>query len=113
MSGQPWLNEDFFLYFEELDLAKRLQPGLEMGWCKNALIKHAGGASTGTSNNQRTVMSEYHATLSALKFTRLHYPGHLWLMAPVRFLSKCLQLLLKGEFRLLVPLTQAYRDFWR
>jgi len=37
---QQWLNESFFLYFEELDLAKRLKPGLGMAWCKDALIKH-------------------------------------------------------------------------
>jgi len=113
MGSHQWLNGDFFLYFEELDLAKRLQPGLGMGWCKNALIKHAGGVSTGAHNDRRTVVSEYHSTFSALRFTRMHYPGRMWFMAPVRYLSKCVQLLLKGEFQLLAPLTQAYRDFWR
>jgi hypothetical protein len=112
MASQQWLNEDFFLYFEELDLAKRLQPGLGMGWCKRALIKHEGGVSTGTGDNRRTVMSEYHSTLSALRFTRLHYPGQLWFMAPARYIAKCMQLVLKGEIHLLAPLTRAYRDFW-
>ena len=109
---QRWLNESFFLYFEELDLAKRLKPGLGMAWCKSALIKHVGGASIGTSDDRRTAKAEYHSTLSALKFTRMYYPERLWFMAPARYLSKCLQLLIKGEFRLLGPLTRAYRDFW-
>ena len=110
---QPWLNESFFLYFEELDLAKRLKPGIGMGWCKGALIKHVGGVSTGTSDDERTSMAEYHSTLSALKFTQLYYSGRLWFMVPARYFSKCLQLFVKGELRLLGPITQAYRDFWK
>ena len=109
---QQWLNESFFLYFEELDLARRLKPGFKMAWCKPALIKHTGGTSTGTAENQRTNLAEYHSTLSALKYTRLHHPQRLWFMAPARLLSKCLQLIFKGEFRLLGSLTRAYHDFF-
>jgi len=110
---QQWLNENFFLYFEELDLAKRLKPGIKIAWCRGALIKHVGGASTGTSDDERTSMAEYHSTLSALKFTQLYYSGRLWFVVPARYFSKCLQLLVKGELRLLGPLTRAYRDFWK
>jgi len=109
---QQWLNESFFLYFEELDLAKRLKPGFEMAWCKSALIRHVGGASIGTDDNQRTAKAEYYSTSSALRFTRMYYPRRLWLMAPVRYLSKCLQLSFRGQFQLIRPLTRAYRDFW-
>ncbi|RLA47157.1 MAG: hypothetical protein DRR42_17810 [Gammaproteobacteria bacterium] len=108
---QQWLNESFFLYFEELDLAWRLKPGLEMAWCKDAMIKHAGGASTGTDDNQRSELAEYHSTLSALKFTRLYYPRRLWFMMPARYLAKFLQLSIKGRFYLLSPLTRAYKDY--
>lgn len=109
------LNESFFLYFEEIDLALRLREGLHMGWCRDALITHAGGASAGTSGRRRSAMAEYHSTLSALKFTRLHFPERLWLMMPARFLAKCLQLALTGNGRLLGPLVAAYRDYraWR
>lgn len=109
---QQWLNESFFLYFEELDLAKRLKPGFVMAWSKGALVRHAGGTSTGTGANQRNNTAEYHSTLSALKYTRLHHPRRLWFMAPARYLSKCLQLMLQGDFRLIGSLTKAYRDFW-
>ena len=111
-SGLPWLNEAFFLYFEELDLARRLKPELTMGWCKQALLTHIGGSSTGTSGNNRSAAAEYHSSLSALKFTRIYYPRRLWLVAVVRYILKCFQLLIKGRFRLLAPLTRAYRDFW-
>jgi len=109
---QQWLNESFFLYFEELDLAKRLKPGFGMAWCKAALIRHVGGASIGTSDNQRSAKAEYHSSLSALRFTRMYYPKRLWLVAPVRYVSKCLQLSSRGEFQLIMSLTRAYRDFW-
>ncbi len=108
---QQWLNEDFFLYFEELDLAQRLKPGFGMDWCKDALVRHVGGESTGASDGQRTELAEYHSTLSALKFTRQYYPQRLWFMKPARYLAKTLQLLVKGKFHLFAPLTRAYRDY--
>ena len=109
---QQWLNESFFLYFEELDLAKRLKPGVGTSWCRDALIVHKAGASTGTSDNQRSALAEYHSTLSALVFTRQYYPRRLCVMAPIRYLSKCLLLILRGDFKLIVEMTNAYRDFW-
>jgi len=108
-----WLNESFFLYFEELDLAQRLKPGFGMAWCKGALIRHAGGESTGTVDSKRTELAEYHSTLSALKFTRLYYPQRLWFMAPARYFSKCLLLFLRREFHLIGVVTRAYLEFWR
>ena len=108
---QNWLNETFFLYFEELDLALRLKPGLKMGWCKQALIKHVGGESTGTADRQRSALAEFHSTLSALRFTRMYYPRRLWVMAPARYITKILLLLLHGEFRLIGAVTRAYWSF--
>ncbi len=111
-NSKQWLNESFFLYFEELDLAKRLKPGLGMVWCKEAIIKHMGGASTGTIENQRSEVGEYHSSLSALRFTRFYYPRRLWIVATARYLSKCLLLSVRGDFRLIGSMTRAYRVFW-
>ena len=111
-ANTQWLNETFFLYFEELDLAKRMSPRLKMDWCREALVVHQGSRKLGANNKHRSEWAEYHATSSALKFTRLYYPHRLWFTAPARFLSKSLQLLVNGEVRLLGPLTRAYRDYW-
>ena len=108
---KQWLNETFFLYFEELDLANRLKPSLGLAWCRNAIITHSAGASTGTNNGQRSSLAEYHSTLSALRFTRQHYPHRLWVMAPTRYFSKCLLLFVRGDARLIGELTRAYWDF--
>lgn len=109
---QQWLNESFFLYFEELDLAKRLKSALTMAWCKEALIVHAAGQSTGTANNQRSSLGEYHSTLSALIFTKTYYPRRLWVVMPLRYFSKCLLLILRGDLHLIRAMSKAYRDFW-
>jgi GT2 family glycosyltransferase len=110
---RQWLNEAFFLYFEELDLANRLKHGLQMGWCRGARITHAAGASTSTGDGQTSPMAEYQSTLSALKFTGLYYNRRLWLMAPARYLAKCLLLIFRRDFLLIGAMTRAYREFWR
>jgi len=107
-----WLNETFFLYFEELDLARRLHPGLKMAWCREALVIHSGGKKLNVVNKRRSAWVEYHATLSALKFTCLYHPRRLWFTIPARYLSKCVQLLIRGKVHLFGPLTRAYRDYW-
>ena len=108
-----YLNENYFLYFEELDLAKRLKPDLEMAWCRDALIRHEGGISAGTRHNKRSATAEYHSTLSALKYTKFYYPRRLWFVGSARYLLKSLLLVFIFEFQLLKPLTLAYRDFRR
>lgn len=107
------LNESFFLYFEELDLVRRLDPSLTIDWCRDALITHTGGKSAGTDGSRRSAQAEYHSTLSALKFTRLYFPGTLLFMAPARYVAKSLQLLFTGNLRMLGNLNAAYADFWK
>jgi hypothetical protein len=107
-----WLNEEFFLYFEELDLARRLRPGFEMAWCRKALVHHAGGSGTGSGQGLRSADAEYHSTLSALKFTRLYHPWMLWLTAPARLTVKGAIHLASGRLDLFRALLRAYGGFW-
>lgn len=111
MDEGTWLNEAFFLYFEELDLSRRLRPGLQLGWCRNALIVHA----SARKSPREEARAEYHSNLSALKFTWLHHRSRLWLTAPARFLLKGAWSLVRAKWRLLPPMYGAYRDFrsWR
>lgn len=107
-----FLNETFFLYFEELDLARRLKRGYRMAWCQEAHIVHFGGLATQARKGMRSANAEYHSTLSALKFTQIHHPGRLWIVAPIRFVAKCAQLGFTGNARLLGETWRAYRDFF-
>ncbi|MEM9003748.1 MAG: glycosyltransferase family 2 protein [Cyanobacteria bacterium P01_F01_bin.86] len=111
VEGQ-WLNETFFLYFEELDLAQRLDHK-QFGWCKHAFVVHTSGLSTGVYKSGRNAISEYHSTLSALKFTKLYHPHALASVGIFRFFAKSLQHIVSGDFHLIRQIFRAYRDFCR
>ena len=106
------LNETFFLYFEELDLAQQLGDEAILGWCQNARVIHLGGVSTGAGQGNVSALAVYHSTLSALKYTWLYYRTKFWFMAPFRFFAKSLQLLLSGKPGLIIDVLKAYNDFF-
>ena len=119
MSGhcgfQAYLNEDYFLFYEELDYTQRLKRhGYTIGWCKHSIVYHKGSASVGTtSQGDRTKLSRanYYENLSTFKYTARFYPGWLpWVML-VRLIGKSLILLRRRNFYLFLSLFQAYRDF--
>lgn len=108
-------NEDFFLYYEEMDLCQRLrQAGYALGWCRESLVYHQGGSSTGgrsTVKGEESQLAAYHENLSTLLYTRRHHPWLLPLVAGLRLAGKSLVYLLKGRRSLFSPLWRAYRDF--
>lgn len=109
------LNEEFFLYFEELDYALRAaRAGYDSAWCRRSIVAHKGGVSAGSrslANRRKTPLSEYHSNLSALKFTRRHRPGIFAIFFVARFALKLLHHIGSGNPRLIGPLTRAYRDY--
>lgn len=108
-------NEVFFLYYEELDLCRRLrQAGYTLGWCRDSLVYHKGGSSTGGRSavkSEESPLAAYHENLSTLLYTSRHHPFLLPLVAGLRFGGKSLVYLLKGRRHLFRPLSRAYRDF--
>lgn len=108
------LNEDYFLYYEEIDFAKRLKDrGYELGWSKKSLIYHKNGASTGSRSiiNKKSKFSEYHSNLSALIFTRKYYPKLILPIMLIRLILKMFKFIFKNEYYLFIPLFVAYYDF--
>jgi len=105
------LNEAFFLYFEELDLAQRLKPEYDMRWCRQAKIVHSGGKATGAKGRIRSAKAEYFSSLGALIFTKTYFPNRLWIMMPARFIAKCIQLIFTGNVRFVRYVARAYVDF--
>ncbi len=107
------LNEDYFLFFEELDLAKRVSYPQSIDWCKASRIVHKGGASMPKkSSGYISSVAEYHSNISALKFTRTCYAHCLPIMVPFRFIAKSLKYLITMDWRLLQPLVLSYRDYF-
>ena len=108
------LDERFFLYYEEVDLARRARAmGYSLGWCKDAVVYHKGAVSSGgrsPANAKESWRSNYHENLSTLLYTMKHHPRIVPLAASLRFLGKSLVYLMHGRWQLFSALVSAYRD---
>lgn len=108
-----YLEESYFLYCEELDLAHRLSPDEHISWCRESLVLHRGGASLPGQAGKRSEITEYYSILSSLKFTRKFYPVRLLTVMPVLFFGKLIIYLMNGETRLAGVLIKSFRTFLR
>jgi len=105
-------DEDFFLYFEEIDFFYRYKEKIKMGWCKKSFVYHLGGASTNTGqSNKHNTISLTNAVRSSLVFSKKHYLKYFIIIAITSFLLRALQLVLQRNHRLLKTLFCVYRDF--
>jgi len=71
------LAEDYFLYCEEIDWATRAERcGFTLAYADDALIYHKEGAVIGTSadGRRRSVLSDYYAVRSRLRFSIKFFP---------------------------------------
>ncbi|WP_017550928.1 glycosyltransferase family 2 protein [Heyndrickxia coagulans] len=108
-------NENYFLYYEELDYAKRLEQfGYKLGWSQKSIIYHKGGSSAGSRslNNKKSIQAEYYSNLSALKFSSKFYKKYFWLILTNRFILKSIFFLKNREIYLFKPLYRAFYDFF-
>jgi GT2 family glycosyltransferase len=66
------LNEDYFLYFEELDWSTRARGRFRISWAPESVVYHKEGASIGGSSRDKAKSwtSDYHFVRSRLLFTR-------------------------------------------
>jgi GT2 family glycosyltransferase len=76
------LEESYFLYYEELDLVGRAQPGFNFGYSAASVVYHKEGASIGTASARanRSVLSEFYQARNRIVFTRRH---HAWSLPSV------------------------------
>lgn len=109
------LNEKFFLFFEELDLARRMQAaGLRIAWCPAAMIYHDRGRSTGNaaigSSRNKSFLAEYHSNRSCLLYTRIHHPRLFIAAASIRLGLKVIHCIADRRPRLLGAVFLSYWD---
>jgi GT2 family glycosyltransferase len=75
------LSEEYFLYFEELDLAERAR---RKGWmavvCMGSAVYHKEGATIMGEQRFRDVVGDYHYLRGRLIVTRKYYRRFLWVM---------------------------------
>ena len=109
------LNEDYFLFYEELDFTQRIRhAGYKIAWCRDSRVWHQGSATVGKpeeGNRDKLIRANYYENLSTLKYTARFHPFQFLLAAPLRLGLKALAVSLRGQFFLLGPLWRAYRDF--
>ena len=87
------LEEDYFLYFEELDWIKR---GKKRGWSlayePQAIVYHKEGATIGGSSQlkktEKSILSDFYSLRNRLLITRKYFPWH----APTVYLTFLLTL---------------------
>ena len=105
------LNEDYFLFYEELDLVEQLQQEDRLGWCKASIVLHQGGGSSVTKAEK--VFTAYHAALSAYKFTWRYYPVCLPTVIISRVFGLASYAVLRMNAGLALAPLRALMDFFR
>jgi GT2 family glycosyltransferase len=111
------LNEEYFLFYEELDFCERAKrAGFEIGWCPDSIVFHKGSSAIGrpdSSDRKRIAFANYHENLSTLKFTQRFYPWVLPIAMVCRFVGKLIMIAKRRELYLARPLIKAYLDFMK
>jgi len=95
------MNEQYFLYFEEIDWATRAKGDFALGYCSKSTVYHKEGMSIGSDRSQekRSLFSERYLSRNRALFMRTYYPVRL----PVTMLWIGLVIvyrLLRGRFGL-------------
>ena len=80
LEGVGLLNEDYFLYYEEIDWFTRCAGRFDLLVAENAHLYHREGASIGSRSWGRgpSLLSDMHMFRSRLHFMRTHHPTSLW-----------------------------------
>jgi GT2 family glycosyltransferase len=70
------MDEEYFLYFEELDWAARAKGHFRLAYCPSSIVYHKEGRSIGSHRvtAQQSVLAEFYATRNRILFTRKYYP---------------------------------------
>ncbi|AKR43389.1 glycosyltransferase family 2 protein [Methylophilus sp. TWE2] len=68
------MQEDYFLYSEEIDWATRGKSKFKLGYAPKSVVYHKEGASIGTSASGGSPLSIYYLYRNRLKFTWRFYP---------------------------------------
>lgn len=67
------MSQDYFLYFEELDWVERAKGKYKIDCAVDSIVYHKEGASTGSSKNKTSKLSDYYLIRNRILFTRKYY----------------------------------------
>ena len=92
------LDDKYFLYFEELDWAKRLRPDQKLGWSPASIVYHKEGASIGTDSMKRnSPVAVFYANRGLPIFYAKWHPA-LFPVVVLKIIFNILRFALRGDF---------------
>ena len=87
------LNEDYFLFYEELDFCKRATTaGYKLDWCRSAVVLHRSEERKGEQT-----LRLFHDARSFTIFAQNNYPRYWLAMACIHGLGRSFLLLIRGR----------------
>ena len=106
-----FMNESYFLYFEEIDWALRARGRFSLAYAPQSIVYHKEGRSIGTSvfRTRRSPKSEYFAARSALLLTKQHSLLALPIVA-FALLSRSVLRLVAGNVEAAAAIVRGLRD---
>jgi GT2 family glycosyltransferase len=88
LDGVGLMNEDYFLYAEEIDWATRAKGKFLQGYAPGSLVFHKQGNSLGghwltrwKAPEDSFVISDFYSVRNQVRFTRRYYPQYLPIVA--------------------------------
>jgi GT2 family glycosyltransferase len=105
------LCEDYFLYFEELDLVHRMRPLFAAAVAPASLVLHREAAATGAEAGGGRALADYCFARARMQFTRRFYPQHRWTVLAASLVSVVRRYLL-GRPRNAAAVWAGLRDGW-
>jgi len=101
------MDEDLFLYFEELDWALRAKKkNWKLGCCKESIVYHKQGASINSGiKKHSSILSDYYSIRNRIFITKRHFPYALITLYP-SFLIFAFNRIKRKEFKRLSMLLQ-------
>jgi GT2 family glycosyltransferase len=73
--------EDYFLYYEEIDLSMRAIGKYRMACALDSIVYHKEGASIGANDkdkNQKSLLGDFYSVRNRILFMKKYYPNHLF-----------------------------------
>lgn len=107
------LSEDYFLYFEEPDLAKKAAAKkIGLAWSRESIVYHKCGASMGIRGCGSN-LSLYHINLSFLIFTKKFHSNIFLIAALFNYFINFSRFISKNQFNKIHVLNDAYIDCFK
>ncbi len=71
------MNDELYLYFEEIDWTLRMQPFFKNGYEPESIVYHKHGGTMGGGKKKPSRHRIYYMTINRILFTRKHHPASL------------------------------------